>query len=134
MPDLIFNHDTLFSNLLRMYRACITFMLQESYLGLLSFNVLISSEMSSVFSWGTAWSVKCCKTAVNFGQLKLVFCRKLYPLNQTKASQGHKQKSKKYSILSFIKRKYLVPLFLFFKSFCKIKSVAVLSSYHLHVN
>ena len=36
------------------------------------------------------WSVKCCKTAVNFGQLKLVFCRKLYPLNQTKASQGHK--------------------------------------------
>ena len=30
-------------------------------------------------------------TAVNFGQLKLVFCRKLSPLKQTKASQGHKQ-------------------------------------------
>ena len=36
------------------------------------------------------WSLGA-QTAVNFGQLKLVFCRKLSPLKQTKASQGHKQ-------------------------------------------
>ena len=36
------------------------------------------------------WSLRV-QTAVNFGQLKVVFCRKLSPLKQTKASQGHKQ-------------------------------------------